>query len=79
MTYRFFSSYLNRLGRHREAYEQAELGTIRAPLRLRPVAFYSFAIEILNHDYIRNSDNEIVSVNDESALRAGIPNPRRLC
>jgi hypothetical protein len=69
----FFSSYLNKQGRHREAYEQEELSTVLAPLRQRAVTFYNFAVEILNHNYIRNSDDEIVNVNDEAALKAAIP------
>jgi hypothetical protein len=72
-THQFFSSYLNRQGRIREAYEQSELSVIRATAGNRAVALYNFAAEILNHNYVRNGSNEVVPVDDERALKAAIP------
>jgi hypothetical protein len=73
VTHQFFGAYLNRQGRHREAYEEAEISVIRAPSGNRAVALYNFAAEILNHGYVRNGSNEVVLVDDERALKAAIP------
>ena len=73
LTHTFFSSYLNKQGREREAYEQSELAVINATNTARPTALYNLAADILNHGYARNADGEIASVDEDSALLLAIP------
>jgi hypothetical protein len=72
-THAFFSAYLNKQGRQREAYEQSELAAINSTVLGRAVSFYNLAVDILNHGYVRDADGEVVAVQEENALRAAIP------
>ena len=70
-THQFFGDFLSLTGRHREAYEQSELGVIRAPTSA--TAFMNLAIDVLNHQYVRVASGEIAEVDEDAALRAAIP------
>jgi hypothetical protein len=72
-THTFFSSYLNKQGRQREAYEQSELAVIHATNTVRPASLYNLAADILNHGYARDANGEIVNVDEDSALLLAIP------
>ena len=69
-TFQLFGSFLNNLGRHREAYEQIEAGVISNPTA---TTYLNLAIEVLNQNLIRSANDEIVIVDRDGALRSAIP------